>query len=333
MTIREKYEQREEAFLSPLASKAALSKGREKPEPQCDVRTVFQRDVGRIVHCSSFRRLKHKTQVFLSPDGDHYRTRLTHTLEVAQISRTIARALDLNEDLTEAIAMGHDLGHSPFGHAGERALDKLSPYGFSHNEQSLRVVDCLERNGEGLNLSYEVRNGILHHTGSPAETLEGRIVSLSDRIAYINSDIDDAVHAGILKNTDLPPMTRQSLGETYAERINTLVLSIIRASQGKTDISMEDEVSQTMDELRDFLFEFVYTNPVVKSEETKVGTMIENLYEHFRNNPDILPVQYVETIYREDIDRAVCDYIAGMTDTFAVKLFTDIYIPKGWNRL
>lgn len=333
MTIRERYQQQENRILSPLAAKASLSKGREKPEPQCEIRTVFQRDTGRIVHCSSFRRLKHKTQVFLSPDGDHYRTRLTHTLEVSQIARTIARALGLNEDLTEAIAMGHDLGHPPFGHAGERTLDRLCPYGFAHNCQSLRVVDKLERDGEGLNLCYEVRDGILHHTGAPGETLEGRVVRMSDRIAYINSDIDDAVHAGVLKNTDIPALIRRALGQTYSERINTLVFSIISASREQADIFMEEETSAAMDALRDFLFEFVYTNPVVKSEETKADTLLASLYEHFRQNPDTMPVQYIETIYREDIDRAVCDYIAGMSDRYALAVYRDIFIPKGWEKM
>lgn len=333
MTIREKREKLELAVLSEYAAKAVFSKGRAKEEEPCQTRTIFQRDMGRIVHCSSFRRLKHKTQVFLSPDGDHYRTRLTHTLEVSQIARTIARALDLNEDLTEAIAMGHDLGHSPFGHAGERTLNRLCPYGFEHNQQSLRVVDKLEKNGEGLNLSYEVRDGILHHTGMPGETLEGRVVRMSDRIAYINSDIDDAVHAGVLKNTDIPLPIREVLGQSHSDRIDTLVTSIIRASEENNDIYMEEEISEAMDELRDFLFEFVYTNPIVKSEETKADTMIEALYEHFRQNPDTMPVQYIETIYREDIDHAVCDYIAGMSDRYAVSIFRDIFIPKGWEKM
>lgn len=333
MTIREKYEKRELEFLSPNAAKACYSKGRQRPEEQCDVRTIFQRDMARIIHSSSFRRLKHKTQVFLSPDGDHYRTRLTHTLEVSQIARTISRALDLNEDLTEAIAMGHDLGHSPFGHAGERSLNRLNPHGFEHNKQSLRVVDLIERDGEGLNLSYEVRDGILHHTGDIGDTLESQVVRLSDRIAYINSDIDDAVHAGVLKNTDIPLGIRETLGDTYAKRINTLVFSIIRASADRNTIEMEEDISQSMDELRDFLFAFVYTNPIVKSEEIKADTLIESLYDYFRSNPDTMPVQYIETIYKEDIDRAVCDYIAGMSDRFAVSVCRSIYIPKGWEKL
>lgn len=333
MTIRENFEKRELEFLSTNAAKACFSKGRLKPEMESEVRTVFQRDMARIIHSSSFRRLKHKTQVFLSPDGDHYRTRLTHTLEVSQIARTIARALNLNEDLTEAIAMGHDLGHSPFGHAGERTLNRLNPHGFEHNRQSLRVVDIIERGGEGLNLSFEVRDGILHHTGDVGSTLESQIVRLSDRIAYINSDIDDAVHAGVLRDTDIPPVIRSALGQTYTQRINTLVLSIIRASQDRGQIIMEEETSELMDALRDFLFAFVYTNPIVKSEETKADTLIESLYDYFRNNPDTMPVQYIETIYREDIDSAVCDYIAGMSDRFAVSVCRSIYIPKGWEKL
>ena len=333
MNIREFYEQSEEKVLSRYAVPASKSRGRRIYEPQCELRTIFQRDVGRVIHCASFRRLKHKTQVFLSPDGDHYRTRLTHTLEVSQIARTIARALRLNEDLTEAIAVGHDLGHPPFGHAGERTLNRLSPSGFAHNEQSLRVVDSIEKNGEGLNLSWEVRDGILHHTGSPAATLEGQIVQISDRIAYINHDIDDAIHAGVWHGEDLPAESRAILGESYTARINTLVTDIVTNSVDSPELMMSEEVETAMEELRDYLFAHVYTNPIVKGEEVKADGMIEALYEFYRAHPDMMPMQYIETAFREDVDRAVCDYIAGMSDTYAVAVYRDNFIPKGWNKL
>mgnify|MGYP000224728284 CR=1 FL=1 len=332
MNIREIYEQTEEKNLSRYAVPASRSRGRQIYEPHCELRTVFQRDVGRVIHCASFRRLKHKTQVFLSPDGDHYRTRLTHTLEVSQIARTIARALRLNEDLTEAIALGHDLGHTPFGHAGERTLNRLSPVGFEHNVQSLRVVDSIEKNGEGLNLTWEVRDGILHHTGSPAATLEGRVVHISDRIAYINHDIDDAVHAGVLRDEDIPSEIRAVLGETYTARINTLVTDIVANSVDSPELLMSEEVEDAMSSLRDFLFARVYTNPDVKGEETKADGMIASLYEFYRANPDMMPMQYIETAFREDVDRAVCDYIAGMSDTYAVAVYRDNFIPKSWNK-
>lgn len=332
MNLREMYEQTEEKQLSRYAVPASRSRGRQIYEPQCDLRTAFQRDVGRVVHCASFRRLKHKTQVFLSPDGDHYRTRLTHTLEVSQIARTIARALRLNEDLTEAIAVGHDLGHPPFGHAGERTLNRLSPVGFEHNVQSLRVVDSIEKNGEGLNLTWEVRDGILHHTGSPASTLEGQIVHISDRIAYINHDIDDAVHAGVLRDEDIPLEIRAVLGERYTERINTLVTDIVVHSVDSPALMMSEEVEDAMDSLRQFLFANVYTNTVVKGEEIKADGMIAALYEFYRTSPDMMPMQYIETAFREDVDRAVCDYIAGMSDNYAVAVYHDNFIPKGWNK-
>ena len=332
MNVREQYEKIEEGFLSPYAVPASHSRGRAVDEPQCELRTVFQRDVGRVVHCASFRRLKHKTQVFLSPDGDHYRTRLTHTLEVSQIARTIARSLRLNEDLTEAISVGHDLGHPPFGHAGERTLNRLSPEGFEHNVQSLRVVDAIEHNGAGLNLTWEVRDGILHHTGEPASTMEGRVVQISDRIAYINHDIDDAIHAGVLRGEDIPAEIRAVLGNSYTERINTLVTDIVMHSIGQPSLLMSDDVREAMDSLREFLFSYVYTNPIVKGEETKADGMIEALYEFYRTNPDLMPMQYIETVYREDTDRAVCDYIAGMSDTYALTVYYDHFIPKGWNK-
>ena len=332
MNIREIYEQTEEQQLSRYAVPASKSRGRQVYEPQCELCTVFQRDVGRVIHCASFRRLKHKTQVFLSPDGDHYRTRLTHTLEVSQIARTIARALRLNEDLTEAISVGHDLGHPPFGHAGERTLNRLSPVGFEHNVQSLRVVDAIEKSGEGLNLSWEVRDGILHHTGSPAATLEGQIVHISDRIAYINHDIDDAIHAGVLCGEAIPREIRAVLGDSYTARINTLVTDIVTHSVDSPELLMSEDVENAMNALRDFLFANVYTNPVVKGEETKADGMIAALYEFYRSHPDMMPMQYIETAFRENVDRAVCDYIAGMSDTYAVAVYHDNFIPKGWNK-
>ena len=332
MNLREMYEQTEEQLLSRYAVTASHSKGRLVDEPQCELRTVFQRDVGRVIHCASFRRLKHKTQVFLSPDGDHYRTRLTHTLEVSQIARTIARALRLNEDLTEAISVGHDLGHPPFGHAGERTLNRLSPAGFEHNVQSLRVVDAIEKNGEGLNLTWEVRDGILHHTGEPAATLEGHVVHVSDRIAYINHDIDDAIHAGVLHGEDIPLEIRKVLGNSYTDRINTLVTDIVRHSIDAPALHMSGEVEDAMNSLREFLFARVYTNPVVKGEESKADGMIAALYEFYHDNPDLMPMQYIETAFREDVDRAVCDYIAGMSDNYALAVYYDNFIPKGWNK-
>lgn len=333
MNIRELYEETESSRLSPYAVLSSRSKGRAVDEPQCELRTMFQRDIGRVIHCASFRRLKHKTQVFLSPDGDHYRTRLTHTLEVSQIARTIARALSLNEDLTEAIAVGHDLGHPPFGHAGERTLRRLSPTGFEHNEQSLRVVESIEKGGAGLNLTWEVRDGILHHTGTPAATLEGRIVQISDRIAYVNHDIDDAVHAGVLRGEDIPRHIREILGNTHSRRINTLVTDIVRNSVYSEELHMSEEIENAMDELRTFLFAHVYTNPIVKGEEAKADGMIAALYEFFRDHPDMMPMQYIETAFREDVDRAVCDYIAGMSDNYAVAVYQEHFIPKGWNKM
>jgi dGTPase len=332
MNIREIYENRECAALSRFGVAALNSRGRERDEEQCELRTVFQRDVGRVIHSASFRRLKHKTQVFLSPDGDHYRTRLTHTLEVGQIARSIARALSLNEDLTEAIAMAHDLGHPPFGHAGERTLARLNPDGFEHNAQSLRVVDKIEKNGAGLNLTWEVRDGILHHTGSPAETMEGRIVHISDRIAYINHDIDDALHAGVLEGDMIPAEIRRVLGHSYTRRINTLVTDVVANSFDSPEPRMSEEVGGAMEALRDFLFDAVYTNPVVKGEERKADGMITELYEFYRANPDMLPMQYIETAFRENIDTAVCDYIAGMSDNYAVAVYQDNFIPKGWDK-
>lgn len=321
----------ERTIFSPLAAFSENTKGRAKPEARTDeYRTDYQRDRDRIIHSGAFRRLKHKTQVFLSPEGDHYRTRLTHTLEVSQIARTIARALRLNEDLTEAIALGHDLGHTPFGHAGERALAGACPYGFKHYEQSLRVVDKIEKNGEGLNLTYEVRNGIERHTsGDDACTLEGRIVRLADRIAYINHDIDDAESAGILCEDDIPTEIRDVLGYSKSERINTLVMDCILNS--KENIGLSPGIHMVFDMLHNFMFDNVYTNPICKSEEAKADLMLKSLYGYFTKYPEKMPGQFVRIARTEGSELAACDYIAGMTDRYAVKTFNDIYVPRGWS--
>ncbi len=331
ITIREELEQAEYRTLAPWAQKSAKSKGRFRPEEETDVRTCYQRDVDRIVYSKSFRRLKHKTQVFLQPEGDHYRTRLTHTLEVMRISRTIARALRLNEDLTEAIAFGHDLGHTPFGHAGEKALSSITGKHFRHNEQSLRVVDVLEKDGDGLNLTYETRMGILGHTGERIpETLEGQIVRVSDRIAYINHDIDDACRAGVLKNSDIPREIAAVLGETHSQRINTLVQDIVEQSRDAAEIRRTPEIAQAMEQLRDFMFEHVYRNPVAKGEEHKARDIIGKLYEHYMAHPEEIPADFQPQLDLEGIERTVCDYIAGMTDQYAVYKFSEIFIPAAW---
>ncbi len=329
VNIREAACQRERKILSPHAAFADSSKGRLVAEEECPVRTVFQRDRDRIIHSSSFRRLKHKTQVFLSPEGDYYRTRLTHTLEVAQIARTISNALCLNSDLTEAIALGHDLGHTPFGHAGERALNRVAENGFRHYEQSLRVVDRIEKGGRGLNLTFEVRNGILcHTTGEPAATLEGRIVKLADKIAYINHDIDDATIAGVMCEDDIPKALRDTLGHSKSERINTLVMSVIENSGD--DIRMDDGTFAAFNELHEFMFSKVYTNPVCKSEESKAIDMVLRLYDYFLDHTERLPEEYAAIAATENTAVAVCDYIAGMTDRYAVRTFTELFIPKAW---
>ncbi|MDP4108685.1 MAG: deoxyguanosinetriphosphate triphosphohydrolase [Bacillota bacterium] len=334
MTARERIEQNERLILSERATLSENSRGREAEEPECSVRTCFMRDRDRIIHSKSFRRLKHKTQVFLSPEGDHYRTRLTHTLEVSQISRTIARALGLNEDLTEAIALGHDLGHTPFGHAGEKALDEICPEGFRHNEQSVRVVTKIENEGRGLNLTFEVRDGMRCHTGDKrADTLEGRIIHFSDRIAYINHDIDDAIRAGILKECDIPGDICVSLGSSHKERINTLVHSVIRASSGLSDVGLEPEHGEAMEALRKFMFEHVYRNPEAKGEEKKGIDILKRLYEYFISNTDRLPLEFKDIAESDGRPRAVCDYIAGMTDRYAITVYSDIFIPKGWQRV
>lgn len=328
-SIRRRIEETEHLILSPLAAFSDQSKGRKRFEQKSDMRSDFQRDRDRIIHCKAFRRLKHKTQVFLSPESDHYRTRLTHTLEVAQIARTIARAMRLNEDLTEAIALGHDLGHTPFGHAGERALNSLAPFEFTHYQQSVRVCEKLEKSGKGLNLTDEVLNGILCHTkGEEAYTLEGRIVRISDRIAYINHDIDDAIRGDIICYSDIPEDIRAHLGDSKSQRINKLVTSVIENS--KDTICMDADTAVYFDKLHEFLFERVYRNPKAKSEESKVYDFVKGLYDYYTNNPDKLPHEYKAIIEAEGVCRAVVDYIAGMTDHFAVVTFSNIYIPGSW---
>lgn len=329
-SVRTVSEEIEKNTLSSFATLSCNTKGREKCEEKCELRTEYQRDRDRIIHSKAFRRLKHKTQVFLSPESDHYRTRLTHTLEVSQIARTIARALRLNEDLTEAIALGHDLGHTPFGHAGERALNKLCNGSFTHYEQSVRVCKKLERDGKGLNLTYEVLDGILHHTkGEWASTPEGKIVRLSDRIAYINHDIDDAVNAGIIKEIDIPISITKHLGNKKSKRIDTLVKSVVYNSDGY-DIKMDSTTQKYYNELYEFLFEYVYRNSKVQFEEEKVYGIVEGLYNYFIKNTDKLTNEYKHICECEDTERAVTDYIASMTDHYAVTTYSDIYIPKFW---
>ncbi len=330
LTIRQELEQRERAYLSPFAVCSADTKGRDFPIGQDDLRTEFQRDRDRILHCKSFRRLKFKTQVFIAPEGDHFRTRLTHTLEVAQVARTLARSLNLNEDLTEAIALGHDLGHTPFGHCGERMLNKLSMDGFSHNEQSLRVVEVLE-GGEGLNLTKEVRDGILHHSGKVQPgTLEGKCVARADRIAYINHDIDDALRAGVLKEFELPGEILRILGETHGQRINTLICDIIQESRDKNDIIMSERVQNAFDELRQFMFEKVYFDAWRSKEEEKCDYVMRMLFEYFMEHPGEMPLEYVQTAYKEGNERAVIDYLACMTDRYALRMFQQLFSPSAF---
>ncbi|MCH5278311.1 MAG: deoxyguanosinetriphosphate triphosphohydrolase [Christensenellaceae bacterium] len=327
---RQIIEQREAETLSPYAQLSSNTRGRVRPLEPCPVRTDFVRDRDRIIHCKSFRRLKHKTQVFLSPVGDHYRTRLTHTLEVSQIARTIARGLLLNEDLTEAIAMGHDLGHTPFGHSGENVLNRLVPGGFEHNEQSLRVVEKLE-NGVGLNLTYEVRDGILNHkkSGRPC-TLEGVVVSLADRIAYINHDIDDAIRANLLKNDELPESCIRVIGATHGERINTLICDVLKNSFGKNEVRMSDEVYAEFNKLRTFLFDNLYYNPIAKAEERKAESVIESLYRHYLAHVDDLPDEFTKYIDEDGAERVAADYIACMTDRYAVRDYKRLFVPEDW---
>lgn len=332
MSIRENLERMEEISLSPFATLSVNSRGRDREEPQCDIRPVFQRDRDRILHCKSFRRLKHKTQVFLSPKGDHYRTRLTHTLEVSQNARTIAKALRLNEDLVEAIALGHDLGHTPFGHAGERILNELCDEGYRHNEQSVRIVEKLEKDGKGLNLTWEVRDGILNHqTSMMPHTLEGKIVRLSDKIAYINHDIDDAIRAKVMSEEDIPLEIRKVLGMTTKERLNTLIHNIIMNSMGKNDIVMSEEIGGAMQDLRKFMFQKVYTNPAAKGEEAKAERLLCELYAHYMGHIEILPEQYQRMHSEgEKKERVVCDYISGMTDQYAVAKYREFFLSKAW---
>lgn len=333
MNIREEQEKREHLIFSPYASFSDESRGRDRDEEPCPMRTIYQRDRDRIIHCKTFRRLKHKTQVFLAPEGDHYRTRLTHTLEVAQIARSIARALNLNEDLTEAIALGHDLGHTPFGHAGERTLNSLCPMGFAHYKQSIRVVEFLEKDGQGLNLTWEVRDGILNHrtSGNPS-TLEGKAVRLSDKIAYINHDIDDGIRAGILKESDIPSEYTDVLGNSTKERLNTMISDIIMNSIGKNDLVMSEPVRKAMTELRKFMFESLYLNPTAKSEEAKADKLITELYRYYVVNTDKLPDTYKRFIteFDEIPEQVVCDYIAGMSDQYSISKFQEIFVPKAW---
>ena len=332
MTEREQYEKRERYFLSPYACLAVDSKGRERPSEPCPVRTCFQRDIDRIVHSKAFRRLMHKTQVFLRPEGDHYRTRMTHTIEVVRIARTIARGLQLNEDLTEAAAYGHDLGHTPFGHAGERVLNEIMPGGFKHNVQSLRVVERLENEGDGLNLTYEVRRGILCHTGEDtAETLEGQLLRLADKIAYINADIDDALRGGIIYPMDIPLEISNVLGFAYSERIDTLTTDLIRSSAGTGVLRQSDACREAMVNLRAFMFESVYHNPVAKEEESKAQDMLRLLFEYYVKDPDRLPPEFQDIREREGVERAVCDYVAGMTDKYAVEKYSEAFIPLSWS--
>lgn len=334
MTIRETLEQMEEETLSPYACLSKNSIGRDKEEPQCDIRPVFQRDRDRILHSKSFRRLKDKTQVFLTPQGDHYRTRMTHTLEVSQNARTIAKALRLNEDLVEAIALGHDLGHTPFGHAGERALDKICPYGFIHSEQSVRTVECLEKGGQGLNLTWEVRDGIRNHqTESTPATLEGKIVRLSDKIAYIHHDMDDAIRANLLADTDVPKSIGDVIGYTLAERLDHFIHDIVINSTGKNDICMSEPVAKAMKELRAFMFENVYQNPIAKAEESKAESLIATLYDYYMKNKDKIPKEYLEMMERTGtpLEKVVCDHVGAMTDRFAIAKYEEIYIPKTWH--
>lgn len=333
MTIREQLEQEERQYLSEFASLSAESKGRDYKEEECDIRPVYQRDRDRILHSKSFRRLKDKTQVFLTPEGDHYRTRLTHTLEVSQNARTIAKALKLNEDLVEAIALGHDLGHTPFGHAGERALNEVSECGFEHNEQSVRVVEVLEKDGRGLNLTWEVRDGILNHqTKSTPSTLEGKIVRLSDKIAYIHHDMDDAIKARVLCEDDIPKELRNTLGNTTTKRFDKFVHDIITNSKGINDIRMSDEIYEAMLDMRKFMFQNVYLNPIVKHEEGKAEELVKSLYHYYMENVDKLPAKYRELMnnYGDSLDRVVCDYVSTMSDKYAINQFQKIFMPDSW---
>jgi dGTPase len=347
--IRESLEKVEKEALSPHAQLSMETKGRVREEPECDLRPPFQRDRDRIIHSKAFRRLKHKTQVFLSPTGDHYRTRLTHTLEVSQIARTISKGLRLNEDLTEAIALGHDLGHTPFGHAGEEVLDQISPHGFSHTDQSLRVVDLLEREGRGLNLTFEVRDGIVKHSkgkgdvisrdpSEKAATLEGQVVRVADIIAYVNHDLDDAIRAGVIDARDIPEACSQIFGNTHGERIDAMVKDIIYttvSSQGADGIalSMSPRVLKAMVQLRDFLYDRVYESEVVHGDFVKASKILIELYERFTEDVDLFLKEIDRDELYDTIDTCVCDYLAGMTDRYAFDLYERIFLPRPWLNL
>ena len=330
LSIREETQRIEREILSPYAALSENTRGRVREAAECPIRTPYQRDRDKVIHCKAFRRLKHKTQVFLSPEGDHYRTRLTHTLEVSQIARTIARALRLNEDLTEAVALGHDLGHTPFGHAGERALNRLMPNGFRHYEQSVRVVERLENDGRGLNLTFEVRDGIrCHTTGQEARTMEGRIIRWADKIAYMSHDIDDAIRAGVIRESDIPRDITAVLGDTKNKRITTMVTSLIRNSPAGV-VNMDADVLEAYDALHEFMYEAVYLNDYAKREEKKVPHLIESLFGYYVRHPDRLPESMREIAEADGKEQAACDYIAGMTDRFAVDLYSNLFIPKAW---
>ena len=333
MTIREELERLEHQQLSPKAAFSDASRGRVRPVEENEVRTCYQRDTDKIIHCKAFRRLMHKTQVFLNPEGDHYRTRMTHTIEVSRIARAIARGLNLNQDLTEAIAMGHDLGHTPFGHAGEVALSDVMSQPFYHNEQSLRVVDILEKDGEGLNLTYEVRMGILGHSSSARmpETMEGQIVRRADQMAYVNHDIDDAIRAGILSGEDIPRSITKVLGSTHSQRLNTLVCDTIETSKEAGEILLSPNVDKALSDLRAFMFENVYRNPVAKSQESKAKDMLKRLYEYYYDHPEAIPADFQPQLSFDGMERTVADYIAGMTDNYAVDKYTELFIPAGWH--
>ncbi len=336
MTIREQLEKREHEMLSPYAAFSDESQGRDRMEEPCDLRPVYQRDRDRILHSKSFRRLKGKTQVFLAPEGDHYRTRMTHTLEVSQNARTVAKALLLNEDLTEAIALGHDLGHTPFGHAGERQLNAICPGGFRHQEQSVRVVEVLEKEGRGLNLTKEVRDGILNHsTAGMPSTLEGKIVRICDKIAYVNSDIDDAIRGRVIREEEIPKEFTECLGNTLRERLNTLIHGMIRASEGKNDIVLPEDMKQALTGLRKFMFDRVYINSIAKAEEGKAQYMIGQLYDYYVSGKGSLPKEYIQRVEQsgEPLSRAVCDFIAGMSDHYAVRMYESLTIPRTWSVL
>ena len=335
MTIKERLEQTEERDLNPHAAKSACSAGRDRPEAEDDVRTVYMRDRDRILHSKAFRRLKDKTQVFLSPQGDHYRTRLVHTLEVSQLSRTVGKALRLNEDLIEAIALGHDLGHTPFGHAGERTLNSLSPFGFRHYEQSVRVVERLENNGKGLNLTKEVRDGILkHQMNTIPETLEGRVVRLCDKIAYIHHDTDDAIRAGVFSEDMIPQEIRHVLGESNKDRLDTLIMDLIDSSRDQETIVQDPAIEEAMIDLRKVMFQVVYTDSIAKVEETKVTRMLEQMYRYYLDHPEEMGEEYRRLLEEgEPLEVVICDYISGMTDQYCIYRYNKIFIPEAWTVL